>query len=92
MLHSKHRPAMKDEDLYERGVERAILKSAVERDVPIYAPAFTDSELGLDLAIFNRMRAVIERLERDPVWSLGCAPLPTAADDRTPAAVLRCRS
>ncbi len=35
---------------------RAILKSAVMRDVPIYVPAFTDSELGLDLAVLNRRR------------------------------------
>jgi deoxyhypusine synthase len=33
---------------------RAILRSAVARDVPIYVPAFTDSELGLDFAIHNR--------------------------------------
>ena len=33
---------------------RAILRSAVNRDVPIYVPAFTDSELGLDFAIHNR--------------------------------------
>ena len=108
MLHFKHRPTMKDEDLYtrgynrvydtieleknlddverllrsalddlskdtvlssslvtrclgrelaKRGAGRAILKSAVERDVPVYVPAFTDSELGLDLAIYNRLRA-----------------------------------
>ena len=36
---------------------RAILKSAVEHDVPVYVPAFTDSELGLDLSIFNHLRA-----------------------------------
>lgn len=36
---------------------RAILASAYRRDVPIYVPAFTDSELGLDLAIFNKLRA-----------------------------------
>jgi deoxyhypusine synthase len=36
---------------------RAILKSAYRRNVPIYVPAFTDSELGLDLAIFNAMRS-----------------------------------
>jgi deoxyhypusine synthase len=35
---------------------RAILKSAVEHSVPIYVPAFTDSELGLDLAIHNHVR------------------------------------
>jgi deoxyhypusine synthase len=108
MLHFKHRPTMKDEDLYTRGynrvydtieleknlddverllrstlddlpkdtvlssslvtrflgqelakrsADRAILKSAFERDVPVYVPAFTDSELGLDLAIYNRLRA-----------------------------------
>jgi deoxyhypusine synthase len=35
-------------------VGRAILRSAVQKQVPIYVPAFTDSELGLDFAIFNR--------------------------------------
>jgi len=105
MLHFKHRQAMRDEDLYERGYNRvydtieleknlddaealldqvlsgidegttlsshallarvgemldredagrAILRSAVAREVPIYVPAFTDSELGLDFAIHNR--------------------------------------
>ncbi len=33
---------------------RAILRSAVKKSVPIYVPAFTDSELGLDFAIHNR--------------------------------------
>ncbi len=107
MLHFKHREAMHDEDLYQRGYNRvydtielesnlntaekllekvlsgvdpsvtlsshrllaevgrmleesdagrAILRSAVRRDVPIYVPAFTDSELGLDFAINNRRR------------------------------------
>jgi len=35
---------------------RAILASASRRGVPVYVPAFTDSELGLDLAIFNVLR------------------------------------
>lgn len=35
---------------------RAILKSAVHKGVPIYIPAFTDSELGLDVAVYNRRR------------------------------------
>ncbi len=107
-LHFKHRPSMKDEDLYLRGYNRvydtieleknlddaervlnealedldpdsvlssrllmskmgqylakhvegrAILKSAFEHQVPVYVPAFTDSELGLDLAIYNHTRA-----------------------------------
>jgi deoxyhypusine synthase len=107
MLHFKHRPDMKDEELYEKGYNRvydtielernlddaeqilrrvltelpvetvlsshrvcallgrdlersapgrAILASASRRDVPVYVPAFTDSELGLDLAIHNHTR------------------------------------
>lgn len=35
---------------------RGILLSALERDVPIYIPAFSDSELGLDFALHNRRR------------------------------------
>jgi deoxyhypusine synthase len=35
---------------------RGILKSAYEKDVPVFVPAFTDSELGLDLALSNRIR------------------------------------
>jgi deoxyhypusine synthase len=105
MLHFKHRPTMKDAELFDRGYNRvydtielernldsaegilnavlgkiepgttlcshtllarvgelldqhdagrAILRSAVKRNVPIYVPAFTDSELGLDYAIHNR--------------------------------------
>lgn len=108
LLHFKHRPDMRDEDLYQRGYNRvydtielernlddaerilqltladvpegnvlssrtllrmlgahlereaggqAILKSAYRHEVPIYVPAFTDSELGLDLAIYNQLRA-----------------------------------
>ncbi|MDO8638012.1 MAG: deoxyhypusine synthase family protein, partial [Candidatus Daviesbacteria bacterium] len=35
---------------------RGILKSAYEKGVPVYVPAFTDSELGLDLALYNRLK------------------------------------
>jgi deoxyhypusine synthase len=35
---------------------RAILASASRHGVPVYVPAFTDSELGLDLAIHNHLR------------------------------------
>ena len=35
---------------------RGILKSCYEKDVPVFVPAFTDSELGLDLALTNRIR------------------------------------
>jgi deoxyhypusine synthase len=36
---------------------RGILKSAFQKKVPVFVPAFTDSELGLDVALTNRMRA-----------------------------------
>jgi deoxyhypusine synthase len=37
--------------------QRGILKAAYEKDVPVFVPAFTDSELGLDVALHNRARA-----------------------------------
>ena len=44
-------------EMLDRGdAGRAILRSAVNHDVPIYVPAFTDSELGLDFVIHNRRR------------------------------------
>jgi deoxyhypusine synthase len=42
------------EMLDQHDAGRAILRSAVLKSVPIYVPAFTDSELGLDFAIHNR--------------------------------------
>lgn len=35
---------------------RGILKSAYQRGVPVFIPAFTDSELGLDMGLFNLAR------------------------------------
>jgi deoxyhypusine synthase len=35
---------------------RGILKSAFEHGVPVFVPAFTDSELGIDFALNNRAR------------------------------------
>lgn len=35
---------------------RGILKSAFEKKVPVYIPAFTDSELGFDFVICNKRR------------------------------------
>ena len=42
--------------LEEQVPGRAILASASRKGVPVYVPAFTDSELGLDLAIHNHLR------------------------------------
>src|SRR5271169_1439466 len=36
--------------------ERGILKSAFEKNVPVFVPAFSDSEIGLDVALHNRAR------------------------------------
>ena len=36
---------------------RGILKSAAEHNVPVFVPAFTDSELGIDFALHRRQRA-----------------------------------
>jgi deoxyhypusine synthase len=51
---------------------RAILKSAAQRGVPIYVPAFTDSELGLDVSIANhlRLKRGQARLRFDPFIDL----------------------
>lgn len=42
--------------LVEQELGRGILASAYERKVPVFIPAFTDSELGLDFALHNRKR------------------------------------
>jgi deoxyhypusine synthase len=52
--------------------ERGILKSAFTHQVPVYIPAFTDSEIGLDFALCNRRRQLAgkARLAYDPFLDL----------------------
>ena len=50
--------------LSENTKGRGILKSAYHHKIPVYVPAFTDSELGLDFAIGNRVR---KRSDREPL-------------------------
>src|SRR5438128_7187693 len=52
--------------------QKGILKSAFEKDVPVFVPAFTDSELGLDVALSNRLRSKQNRprLRFDPFEDL----------------------
>ena len=52
--------------------QRGILKSAYELNVPVFVPAFTDSELGLDVALTNRERdkAGKQRIRFDPFEDL----------------------
>jgi len=47
---------------------RGILKSAYERNVPVFVPAFSDSELGLDFALYQyaRKRDNLPPLRFDP--------------------------
>jgi deoxyhypusine synthase len=44
--------------LAARNEEPGILRSAYERDVPVFIPALTDSELGLDLSVWAMRRAL----------------------------------
>jgi deoxyhypusine synthase len=46
------------EYLSRHDLGRGILRSAYENDVPVYVPAFSDSELGLDFAIHSHRRAL----------------------------------
>jgi len=48
--------------LHEEGAGPGILRSAFEHNVPVFIPAFTDSEMGLDVATWALHRA----LDRDP--------------------------
>jgi len=43
------------EYLVENAKGRGILKSAAQHNVPVFVPAFTDSELGIDFALHQRM-------------------------------------
>ena len=60
------------EHLHKTAKERGILKSAYEKKVPVYVPAFTDSELGLDLALQNHHRSKkgLPPLKFDPMEDL----------------------
>ena len=51
---------------------RGVLKSAYEKGVPVFVPAFTDSELGLDVALNIRLRESTGRhkLRFDPFEDL----------------------
>jgi deoxyhypusine synthase len=44
------------EYLLQNGKGRGILKSAAQHNVPVFVPAFTDSELGIDFALHQRLR------------------------------------
>lgn len=58
--------------LLRKGQDRGILPAARRAGVPVYVPAFTDSELGLDFEVANRRRAAagVARLAFDPFGDL----------------------
>ena len=60
------------EHLVKNSPGRGILKSAYTKNVPVFVPAFTDSELGLDVALNNLMRAKDgkARINFDPFYDL----------------------
>ena len=53
---------------------RGILKSCAEKNVPVFVPAFTDSELGIDFALHKRLRKSQGRplLRFDPYEDFEC--------------------
>lgn len=53
-----------------------ILKNAFQKEVPVYIPAFTDSELGLDVATWMVRKALDGFPEKDPVSALSEITLP----------------
>ncbi len=61
--------------LDERDEGPGILRSAYRREVPVFIPAFTDSELGLDVAIWAMLKTFqaeskeVSSLEPDEVYS-----------------------
>jgi deoxyhypusine synthase len=58
--------------LLESGQERGVLPTARRLRIPVYVPAFTDSELGLDFEVTNRRRELSgrKRLPYDPFLDL----------------------
>ena len=56
------------EYLVKQAGGRGILKSAYERNVPVFVPAFSDSELGIDFALhkIGRQKALRPLLRFDP--------------------------
>ncbi|MGH9740239.1 MAG: deoxyhypusine synthase family protein [Candidatus Acidiferrales bacterium] len=49
------------EYLQKHAKGRGILKSCAEKNVPVFVPAFTDSELGIDFALHQRQRKMAGR-------------------------------
>jgi deoxyhypusine synthase len=58
------------ESLIRRGSQRGILQEAYRQNVPVFIPAFTDSELGLDFAMHNSRVGPERAVKFDPFIDL----------------------
>jgi len=79
----RHRLQLEDSPAHRRvsaqdGARARILKSAYERKVPIFVPAFSDSELGIDFALHKIARQRDKRplLRFDPFLDFENLPTP----------------
>ena len=72
VLYSQRITHLLGKHLAEHANGRAILKSAYEKKVPVYIPAFTDSELGLDLGIYMRRQKLknVKQFQFNPFLDL----------------------
>lgn len=61
------------QELSERAEGPGVLRAAFEHGVPVYVPAFTDSEIGLDVATWA-VHAERRRLQRQDVELWTCFP------------------
>src|SRR6185436_16357981 len=51
--------------LSEKAEGPGVLRSAFEHDVPVYVPAFTDSEIGLDVATWAMRKEIAAKGSKD---------------------------
>ena len=58
------------EELIDLGSERGILQEAFRKNIPVFIPAFTDSELGLSFAMYNLRMGRDRRIPFDPFIDL----------------------
>ncbi len=66
-------------ELSRRDEGPGILRSAYEHDVPVFVPALTDSEMGLDIATWSTLQYVNtlpdqEKAQLDPNTAFSCVP------------------
>ncbi len=62
--------------LIEKGEQPGILRNACLKNVPVYSPAFTDSELALDVATWMAKEAMASEPEMDLLEALGQVSIP----------------